>query len=103
MTTHHTTESVERLAAMLEFGAKEPVEELRQNKELEAAEALRDLAAERDALRARLDEAKEILAWYRGNVSWCNNFGPEGTEARDNLAKDAGNRAGAFLNGGGNG
>lgn len=57
---------------------------------LEAAQAIRDLQAENAKLR-------EALEWYRGNVSWCNNFGREGTEARDRLAEDLGNKARAAL------
>jgi len=59
------------------------------------------LLAERDKLEAENARLREALTWYRDNVLWCNNFGHEGTEARDRLAKDIGQRADAALQEGG--
>lgn len=58
MTTHHTTESVERLAQLL--SGCHPAGELSR-----IAVALRDLAAERDALHARLGGGVSAIAEER--------------------------------------
>ncbi|OWV44241.1 hypothetical protein [Mameliella alba] len=61
------------------------------------AATLRALLDRAEAAEAEVERLREALAWYHGNVSWCNNFGPEGAEARDRLAKDGGARAEAAL------
>ncbi len=82
--TRPTTEDLERLAD----GAPP--------KGRDYDETITTLAREVLALRKKLAAAEKVveaLTWYRGNVSWCNNFGPEGVTARDRLAKDLGEKA----------
>jgi len=54
------------------------------------AEAIGSQAAEIERLRAALD-------WYEPRLNMCNNFASEGHNARDDLAKDRGERARAAL------
>lgn len=83
MTTHHTTESVERRTIVLQ-AILHPWRGV-----------VEELAAERDALRARLDEAERAFLWIMEQD--CVGSGMIRDEGR--FAK----RARAFLNGGGNG
>lgn len=54
--------------------------------------------AERDALRAEVEQLREALEWYGEQARRCRS---EGTNARHNLMMDAGDRARAALKGGG--
>lgn len=113
--THHSTESVELLALDCDTAQRNFDKESEEaHLHYDCAAILRDLAAERDALRARLDEAEALgrtmLDLLDGLVKESGrgiDYGEEDPFRMGEWFEDSDfdeiERARAFLNGGGNG